>query len=199
MSTRALCDAFKDSPLILGIDTSPEMIRMANSITRHDFAVTFMLQSLSSCNPLLSQCLSDLGYSNLLVTDAHNENKIFEDKHLLHSCLFAQGNAERISLLPPGAFDIITIMYAFHEIPMSARYRILREARRLLKEGGTLAIVDIHQDLIPLPSMLMGEPYILEYLQNFHKQMTRLQGFCNFKHHIVIEGHVSLWTLTRKV
>jgi ubiquinone/menaquinone biosynthesis C-methylase UbiE len=50
-------------------------------------------------------------------------------------------------------------MYAFHEVPREGRDRMIREARRILEPGGTLAIVDIHTDFKPPPSMLLGEPY----------------------------------------
>ena len=52
--------------------------------------------------------------------------------------------------------DLITIMFAFHEVPMEARNRILKEARRLLKRGGTLAVVDICPSYQPSPTMLAG-------------------------------------------
>jgi ubiquinone/menaquinone biosynthesis C-methylase UbiE len=71
---------------------------------------------------------------------------------------FARGNAERTSF-PKKSFDLVTIMYAFHEAPEKGREQILREARRLLEPGGTLAIIDISAEYTPSPSMLAGEPY----------------------------------------
>ena len=90
------------------------------------------------------------------------------------------------------------LRYAFHEIPKLARYRILREARRLLKDGGTLAIVDINEDFNPPPSMLAGEPYVLEYQKNIMRQMDSIQGFGNRKSVDVVPGHVHMWVLTRE-
>ena len=87
--------------------------------------------------------------------------------------------------------------YAFHEIPKTARYRILREARRLLKDGGILAVVDISEDFVPPPSMLAGEPYVLEYQQNIMQQMKSIQGFENKKSVSVVPGHVRMWLQTR--
>ena len=71
---------------------------------------------------------------------------------------FSQANAESTQL-PSRSFDLVTVMYAFHEAPKSGREKILNEARRLLQPGGTLAIVDICSEYKPSMSMLSGEPY----------------------------------------
>ena len=98
------------------------------------------------------------------------------------------------SILP---LDLSFSRFGFHEIPQSARYRILREARRLLKKGGTLAVVDISEDFEPPSSMLAGEPYVREYQQNIMKQMDSLQGFTEKRNVSLIPGHVHMWTCTR--
>jgi SAM-dependent methyltransferase len=107
------------------------------------------------------------------------------------------GNAEQTNL-PAGGFDLVTIMYAFHEVPYHGRYRILREARRLLADGATLAVIDISPKYEPSPSMLAGEPYVLEYKANIQKQLQKFQGFANLRYEEVVAGHVGVWVLTRK-
>jgi len=74
---------------------------------------------------------------------------------------------------------------------------MLREARRLLRNGGTLAIVDISPEYEPSPTMLAGEPYVLEYKANIMKQMGSIQGFCDVQYHTIVPGHVGMWLLTR--
>jgi hypothetical protein len=91
-----------------------------------------------------------------------------------------------------------TTRYAFHEIPFIGRYKILREVRRLLAQGATLAIVDICPDYEPSPSMLVGEPYVLEFKRNVHKQLGCVRGFANVRYKEMIPGHVGVWLLTRK-
>lgn len=49
-------------------------------------------------------------------------------------------NAEAIPL-PDAAFDAVTISYLFHELPRDARENVAREALRVLRPGGTLAVV----------------------------------------------------------
>jgi len=74
------------------------------------------------------------------------------------STTFSKGNAENTEL-PSRSFDLVTVMYAFHEAPKHGRENILREAHRLLQPGGTLAVIDICTDYTPSKSMLAGEPY----------------------------------------
>ena len=74
------------------------------------------------------------------------------------STTFSQANAENTQL-PSRSFDLVTVMYAFHEAPSRGRQNILKEAHRLLQPGGTLAVIDICTDYIPSKSMLAGEPY----------------------------------------
>lgn len=57
---------------------------------------------------------------------------------------FCQANAEDIPY-PGEYFDVGTIVYALHEMPRAARQNVLNETRRVLKPGGRLVVVDIHE------------------------------------------------------
>lgn len=109
---------------------------------------------------------------------------------------YARGNAEDTKL-PGKSFDLVTIMYAFHEAPIQGRQKILREARRLLNAGGTLAVIDISTDYKPSPTMLLGEPYVLEYQSNIQSQLMNLNGFFRPECRVLVPGHVSMWLLKR--
>jgi ubiquinone/menaquinone biosynthesis C-methylase UbiE len=74
---------------------------------------------------------------------------------------------------------------------------MLREARRLLKAGGTLALVDISPEYSPSETMLSGEPYVQEYQENIQQQMASLQGFAKSEYRVVVPGPVSMWLLER--
>ena len=165
-STRALQKSFGDANNIVGVDTSPEMIAMAEVL---------------STDNIVSRCFTS------------------HDPPCVGACdtSYTIGNAEQTNL-PAASFDLVTIMYAFHEAPYLGRYRILREARRLLVPGGTLAVIDISPDYQPSPTMLAGEPYVLEYKKNIPEQMRRVQGFGSCHYSEIIEGHVGKWILTRK-
>lgn len=89
--------------------------------------------------------------------------------------------------------------YGFHEIPFLGRYRILREVRRLLRHGATLAVVDISPDYTPSGAMLSGEPYVLEYKKHIQQQLRSIRGFADVRYDEVVPGHVGVWLLTRSV
>jgi len=165
ISTRALRKAFVDANTIIGVDTSPEMIAMAQVLANENLVAKLM----KSHDPTL-------------VNACHSS--------------YSVRNAER-TFLPKASFNLVTIMYGFHEIPFLGRYRILREARRLLAPGGTLAIVDISPEYTPSPNMLAGEPYVKEYQANIHRQLEVLQGFERCEYENVVPGHVGTWLLTR--
>jgi len=190
MSTRALAEAFHDADFIGGIDTSPEMISMANFIGKYN-------NILEAVNNLHSTRMKDHAALYLVKLAMEVKNSVIRPKYQDSRIAYIRGNAERV-MAPRGQFDIVTIMYAFHEIPKIARYRILRESRRLLRPGGILAIVDINpQDYTPSPTMLEGEPYVIEYQNNIEKQMGSIQGFRDMNCIDIIPEHVRMWVLKR--
>ena len=73
--------------------------------------------------------------------------------------------------LPDAAFDLVTLQYLIHELPNWATQDIFREALRLLRTGGVLAIVDndpkspVIQNLSPVRFTLLKstEPWSDEY------------------------------------
>lgn len=115
-----------------------------------------------------------------------------------NSIEFMLRNAEDTQL-PHQSYDLVTVMYAFHEAPHMGRDKILTEARRLLSPGGILAVVDISTEYTPSPTMLQGEPYVQEYQRNIHRQLTNIQGFERPKYRDIVPHHLGMWTLKRSV
>ncbi len=58
--------------------------------------------------------------------------------------VYRQANAEETGL-DDAAFDIVTAVYLFHELPPRARRNVVAEAARLLKPGGVFVLVDTIQ------------------------------------------------------
>ncbi|KAK6142642.1 hypothetical protein DH2020_022990 [Rehmannia glutinosa] len=87
------------------------------------------------------------------------------------------GNGENTGL-PSKSFDLVSIAYVFHECPERAIKNMVKEAFRLLRPGGTLAVTDnspkskILQELSPVLFTLMKstEPFLDEYY------LTDLEG-----------------------
>jgi ubiquinone/menaquinone biosynthesis C-methylase UbiE len=186
MSTRALNAAFPDAISVIGVDTSPEMVAMANFLSQH---IKYFVSNF------------DKNLSKTYVTVKAQGSKIKQAAKQTAACPFGplkytQANAEDTKL-PGQSFDLVTIMYAFHEAPAAGRAKILREARRLLHPGGTLAVVDIATDYTPSPHMLAGEPYVQEYQKNIHRQLSQLKGFAFSEYKVLIPGHVGMWVLKR--
>jgi ubiquinone/menaquinone biosynthesis C-methylase UbiE len=76
--------------------------------------------------------------------------------HWLHAAAEATG-------LPDASFDLISAHLVFHELPQSAAIAILQEARRLLRPGGHLSIMDMNPKSEVYAKM---PPYILTLLKS---------------------------------
>jgi ubiquinone/menaquinone biosynthesis C-methylase UbiE len=64
---------------------------------------------------------------------------------------------------PDASFDLVSAHLVFHELPQSAAVEILREARRVLRPGGHLAIMDMNPHSEVFAKM---PPYILTLLKS---------------------------------
>jgi SAM-dependent methyltransferase len=170
--------------VVTGVDTSPEMLAMAR-------ARDLDWRGIDGC---LSQTTTDC--RNATADDFAADGAL--------TVRFVEANAEGTPFSKQ-SFDLVTIMYVLHEAPFLGRHRILREARRLLKPGGILAVVDIAPGYEPSGSMLSGEPYLKDYQRNLAGQLSSLRGFefefeserALCKDTIVVPGHVVLYSLVK--
>ena len=118
---------------------------------------------------------------------------------------YLYGNAERFG--KDDEFDTVSIMFAFHEMPTSAHEKIIRNAIRVARKK--VVVVDISKDYNPTKAMLSGEPYLLNYLDNFEKTIERtpfqyplyyktrskLSGVNKTN---LVKGHVDMWEYIMK-
>ena len=131
--------------------------------------------------------------ADITAVDTSNEMLKVARKSSLKGTKFIMENAEDVTLSKPA--DLITIMFAFHEIPQHGRLNILKNAKRNLSDNGRLLIVDIDMDYTPSPLMLSGEPYILEYIENVQNDVRSI--FPNVEENIVVPGHVRTWYMSK--
>jgi ubiquinone/menaquinone biosynthesis C-methylase UbiE len=96
----------------------------------------------------------------------------------------ARENAEELPYAD-GTFDAVVSVFLFHELPRDARRRVMREARRVLKPGGRIAVLDSAQaeDVDGMAwyfekfGELYHEPYLKGYLRDDLGDMMTECGF----------------------
>lgn len=79
-----------------------------------------------------------------------------------HNIKWVHAAAESTDL-PNASFDLVSIFLVCHELPQTASREILREARRLLRPGGHIAIMDMNPQSQIYAKM---PPYILTLLKS---------------------------------
>ncbi|MBW4468532.1 MAG: methyltransferase domain-containing protein [Pegethrix bostrychoides GSE-TBD4-15B] len=75
--------------------------------------------------------------------------------------------------LPDASFDLVSAHLVFHELPQRAAVEILQEARRLLRPGGHLAIMDMNPRSEVFAKM---PPYILTLLKSTEPYLDQYFG-----------------------
>jgi len=76
--------------------------------------------------------------------------------------------------LPAAAFDLVSMCLVCHELPQKATREIFREARRLLRVGGHLTIMDMNPQSEVYAKM---PPYILTLLKSTEPYLDQYFGF----------------------
>ena len=84
--------------------------------------------------------------------------------------------------------DIVTCMFAFHEMPEYAHEKIINNSLRLASKE--VIIVDLNPEYKSSKLMRDGEPYLLDYQKTIEKTMDKY----SFKRTDYIPNHVSIWS-----
>lgn len=98
---------------------------------------------------------------------------------------FEQGHIEE--WVPDKQYDIVTMMFLFHEVPQEHRINIIEKLKLIAREK--ILVVDISPNYSPSELMLTGEPYIKDYLKNIRGDLS------DFDEEIIIANHVHTWSL----
>jgi trans-aconitate methyltransferase len=88
---------------------------------------------------------------------------------------------------PDKQYDIVTMMFLFHEVPQEHRINIIEKLKLIAREK--ILVVDISPNYSPSELMLTGEPYIKDYLKNIRGDLS------GFDEEIIIANHVHTWSL----
>lgn len=102
--------------------------------------------------------------------------------------------------LPSKSFNLVSIAFVVHECPARAIVNLVREAFRLLRPGGTLALVDsttkskVLQELSPVLFTLLKstEPFLDEYYLTDMDETLREAGFGNITSILTDPRHVTI-------
>ena len=86
------------------------------------------------------------------------------------------------------SIDVVTCMFALHEMPKYAQINVINNAIKIAKEQ--IIFVDISPNYKPKELMLTGEPYLLDYLKNIK---DIFKEFEYFKYNEYIKNHVAIW------
>lgn len=86
-------------------------------------------------------------------------------------------------------FDAVFSVFLFHELPRSERIQVLKESKRVLKDGGFFGFVDSLQlnDKSQLTSLLQNfpkefhEPFYRDYIENPMEVILKKAGFKQIK------------------
>ncbi|MBD2461600.1 class I SAM-dependent methyltransferase [Oscillatoria sp. FACHB-1407] len=112
--------------------------------------------------------------------------------------------AAESTALPEASFDLVSAFLIFHELPQTAAVAVLQEARRVLKPGGYVALMDmnprseIYAKMPPyiLTLLKSTEPYLDEYFALNLEQAIYDAGFefpkvvCNSPRHRTVIAQV---------
>ncbi|MDX2212923.1 MAG: class I SAM-dependent methyltransferase [Oculatellaceae cyanobacterium bins.114] len=112
--------------------------------------------------------------------------------------------AAEATTLPTASFDLVSAFLIFHELPQTAAIGVLQEARRLLKPGGYVALMDMnpHSEIYAkMPPYILTllkstEPYLDEYFALNLEQAIYDAGFefpkvvCNSPRHRTVIAQV---------
>ena len=99
---------------------------------------------------------------------------------------FSVGNAETYG--QTDSFDVVTVFFALHEMPVDAIVRVLDNAMRVSRKR--VVICDISPRKVPSKLMLTGEPYLLEYQKNIVALLKNAAAYAYIEE--VVPRHVLL-------
>ena len=98
---------------------------------------------------------------------------------------FEVGNAETFG--NSYEYDLVLCMFSFHEMPHSARIKVLENCMRITSER--VVVIDIDPNYNPSKSILVGEPYLPDYLKHIDKEMKKYNGLKT----VILKDHVVRW------
>lgn len=104
---------------------------------------------------------------------------------------FYLGNAENYGSLEKIEFDVVTCMFAFHEMPEYAHHKIINNALKIAKKE--VIILDIAPNYKSNMIMRSGEPFLEDYKKSIQKTM---QSY-SFIEEVLFKNHAHKWKIIK--
>ena len=106
----------------------------------------------------------------------------------------AYHNINGVDLASVGTFDLSVVCMVMHELPALGHAELIDAC---CIASPRVWVVDIDPSYRPSPAMLLGEPYLPDYLVNFEAtlQLAVLRHGLRARSEPVVPGHVRLWIL----
>ena len=145
-----------------------------------DLHCTVGLGSIALRRTFPNAAVSGLSFSPYYLAVArHHAEERGGDIHSWHHAL------PEATGLPAASFDLVSVFLLLHEMPQDTTRRILREARRLVRPGGALAVMEMnpvcsaYQNMsAPIMTLLRStEPYLDHYFGLDLEQELLAAGF----------------------
>lgn len=199
--TRSLRAALPDpETVVMGVDTSPEMVAMAAFITQHDeymrpyFGLTSLVQQNN--RRIVSESYRAMKRRGYAMREPPQSTKSTSTL-LPHFCLADDKDSQQLA---NESFDLVTVMY---DTPTHGRAKLLQQARRLLSPGGILAVVDTCTDPLLMTSMLNAlrsevPPCMHDDCHDRNGiHLSHMAGFEAVEYQEIVPRRLGLWTLRR--
>ena len=113
--------------------------------------------------------------------------------------IFLEPSSILEELKQEGVFDLVFLSFVFHGFEQKNREKIINNAKKLLKKGGVLAILDFNEfdiDAAPfyvrLPILFLECPLAQDFIERDLKKMLRAQDFGEFEQKSYFKGFLRL-------
>jgi trans-aconitate methyltransferase len=140
-------------------------------------------------NPKILDLCCGIGISTSQYGIDTSTNFIEKAKKLYPNKIFKVDNAE--TYIPNEKIDVVTCMFSFHEMPEYAHNLIIKNSLKIAQKE--VIILDISTNYKPSYFMLLGEPYLINYMKTIDKTMNKY----NFNKINYINNHVNFWNFIK--